>query len=396
MRTSFAVLLLLLGTSLAAFGQSTRPRVAPTPTPPVLANDPRPADANRPPVLGGNTRAKSRTPTSATAKDDADEVVKVETNLVTMPVSVLDRNGRFVSGLQQRDFKIYENGIEQKVGYFQSVEQPFTVILLIDVSPSTQWQIEDIQNAAVTFVNQLRGNDRVMVIAFDERVHILSPVTNNRVMLERAIRRAEFGDGTSLYEAVDDVLNRELRQIQGRKAVVLFTDGVDTTSRRATYQSTIGDVEEADALFYTIRYDTSRDMNAGGYGGGGGYPRRGGGWGNVVGIILGGGGISFPGGGGNNPGSSRSEYETGKRYLETLAQNSGGRKFEADSLQNLDAAFSGIAEELRRQYSLGYYPDNVGKAGDRKQIRIRVMRPDLVVRAKNSYIVGQSNNGSGH
>jgi VWFA-related protein len=204
--------------------------------------------------------------------------------------------------------------------------------------------------------------------------------------------QTEFGDGTGLYEAVDVVLNRELRQIQGRKAIVLFTDGVDTTSRRASYQSTVADVEEADALVYTIRYDTSRDMN-GMYGGGGGmgYP-RGGGWGNVIGIILGGGGMTFPGGrGGGNPGI-RGEYETGKRYLETLAQNSGGRKFEADSLHNLDAAFSGIAEELRRQYSLGYYPDNPGKPGERKQIRVRVMRPDLVVRAKNSYIVGQTDN----
>jgi VWFA-related protein len=397
MRISSAAFLLLFGASLTAFGQSTRPRVAPTPTPPVLTNGSPRTDSNRPPVLGGKTRSTTSPASTASAKDEADEVVKVETNLVTMPVSVLDRNGRFVSGLQQRDFKIFENGIEQKVDYFQSVEQPFTVILLIDVSPSTQWQIEDIQNAAVTFVNQLRGNDRVMVIAFDERVHILSPVTNNRIMLERAIRRAEFGDGTGLYEAVDDVINRELRQIQGRKAVVLFTDGVDTTSRRATYQSTIADVEEADALFYTIRYDTSRDMNGGGVSfPGGGYPRRGGGWGNVVGIILGGGGIGFPGGGGGNSGSSRSEYETGKRYLETLAQNSGGRKFEADSLRNLDEAFSGIAEELRRQYSLGYYPENVGKPGERKQIRVRVMRPELVVRAKNSYIVGQANNASGH
>ena len=96
------------------------------------------------------------------------------------------------------------------------------------------------------------------------------------------------------------------------------------------------------------------------------------------------------GGGGGGRGSS-SEYELGRKYLETLAQNSGGRNFEADTTANLDAAFSGIAEELRRQYSLGYYPENVGQPGERKQIRVRVMRPNVVVRAKNSYIVGQNN-----
>ncbi|QYO66568.1 hypothetical protein [Leptolyngbya sp. 7M] len=91
-------------------------------------------------------------------------------------------------------------------------------------------------------------------------------------------------------------------------------------------------------------------------------------------------------------GSSREEYETGNRYLEELAQKSGGRKFEADTTANLNAAFSGIAEELRRQYSVGYYPEVVGQPGERRQIRIRVMRPNVVVRAKTSYIVGQSEN----
>jgi len=84
------------------------------------------------------------------------------------------------------------------------------------------------------------------------------------------------------------------------------------------------------------------------------------------------------------------DYATGKRYLEMLAQNSGGREFEALSVYNIETAFAGIAEELRRQYSLGYYPENAGKAGERKQIKVRVMRPDVVVRAKNSYIVGQN------
>jgi hypothetical protein len=90
-------------------------------------------------------------------------------------------------------------------------------------------------------------------------------------------------------------------------------------------------------------------------------------------------------------GGSREDYELGKRYLEGLAQNSGGREFEAQTMYNVDSAFSGIAEELRRQYSLGYYPDKVGQIGERRQIKIRVMRPSVVVRAKTSYIVGQTN-----
>ena len=211
--------------------------------------------------------------------------------------------------------------------------------------------------------------------------------------MQRAIQRARFGDGTSLYDAVNQVINQELRRMEGRKAVVLFTDGVDTTSRRSGYQSTLQQTEEVDALFYPIRYDTSSN-----YGNNSPsqtrYPRRrtGGGLGGILGDILGsviiGGGV----GGGNAPaGSTRGEYETGKKYLEELARNSGGRKFEANTTYNLDAAFRGIAEELRQQYSIGYYPKEVGEEGDRRSIRVRVMRPGVVVRAKNSYIVKKNN-----
>lgn len=403
-----ALILACLGLfGVSALAQSSgRPRiVSPTPTPsstpPVLqGGSTLPTTERRAPVLQGSKTLPQTSPTPPTDKqdvtDDDSEVIKVETNLVTMPVSVLDRDGRFITGLQQKDFQIFENGAQQKVEYFQSVEQPFTVILLIDVSPSTQFQIDEIQDAAIAFVNQLRRDDKVQVISFDERVHILSPVTSDRRVLRDAILRTEFGDGTSLYEAVDYVVQKQLKQIQGRKAVVLFTDGVDTTSKRANYQTTINQAEESEALIYPIRYDTQADMNGGWGGGGGGYPqpyprRRRGSWDDIFGTILGGGNVRIGrGGGGRTAGSSSAEYETGRRYLEDLARNSGGRSFEARN--DLNAAFSGIAEELRRQYSIGYYPETVGKVGERKSIRVRVMRPNLVVRAKTSYIVGANDN----
>ncbi|MBS1794878.1 MAG: VWA domain-containing protein [Acidobacteria bacterium] len=390
----------LLTVTVAAQSNRSRPRVVVTDNttaPPTIKGDTNsiPTERRAPVLQGGKTNPTTQpTPpveTEETVEAD-DEVIRVETNLVTMPVSVLDRDGRFISGLQQKDFQIFENGVAQKVEYFQSVEQPFTVILMIDVSPSTKFKIDEIQDAAIAFVNQLRRDDKVQVIAFDEKVHILSPVTNDRRVLQNAIRESEFGDGTGLYEAVDFVIDRQLKQIQGRKAVVLFTDGVDTTSKRSNYQSTIRQVEEAEALFYPVRYDTQDDMN-GGWGGGGNsptrYPRRsGGGWGAILGTILSGGNVQIGRGGGRS-GSTNAEYETGRRYLEDLARYSGGRNFEARN--DLNAAFSGIAEELRRQYSIGYYPESPGKPGDRKQIRVRVMRPNLVVRAKTSYIVGANN-----
>lgn len=391
---------------MAAQSGRQRPRVVPSPSPtPAQQTDREGGESQnrRPPVLGGNVRnpAPSPTPTPSgeetQVEEDDSEVIRVETNLVAFPVSVLTRDGQFVPGLTQQDFQIFENGVRQDIGHFQSVETPFTVILMIDSSPSTRYKMDEIQDAAMAFINQLRPNDRVMVISFDDDTQILCPPTNDRWRIQNAIRRLEFGSGTSLYKAVDEIIDRELATIDGRKAVVLFTDGVDTTSRGASYQSTVRNAEEADAIFFPIRYDTFNDM--GGYSGTGqrgGYPTgRRAGTGSVLGtiinIILTGnvpatGGRST-GGGVGGAGTSRSDYETGKRYLEDLASVTGGRTF--DGSDDLGFAFAGIAEELRRQYSVGYYPEKDGEPGERKEIRVRVMRPNLVVKAKRSYIVGK-------
>jgi VWFA-related protein len=408
-KIAMAFLLLGLFCSVTVFAQTlrkTRPRIVKTPTPtptenpqrtttrPELKNKPETSENRKRPVLIDNTAKKTPTEESPTVEEiieeGDDDIIEIETNFVTLPVSVLDRNGRFVAGLQKRDFKIFENGTEQKVEYFASVEKPFTVVLLIDVSPSTQYKIDEIHQAAISFVDQLRQNDKVMVVSFDENYNILSRPTNNRAQLHNAIRRANFGGGTSLYDAVSRTINQELRRIEGRKAIVLFTDGVDTTSKRANYENSLRQVEEVDALIYPIRYDTYRQYT--GNRGGGGTSRRRPRTGSILGDILGsiitgqGGNVRIGGGG---AGTSAEEYARGKAYLEELARFSGGRKFEADTTRNLDAAFQSIAEELRRQYSLGYYPES-GDKGERRRIRVRVMRPSLVVRTKSSYIVGDS------
>ncbi len=397
-----AVLLGLLGISVfAQTTRRTRPRVVtnPTPTPatrsdkPELKNDtPYDEAAKDRPVLQDNSPSKPPSelgpPPPLVLEDD--EVIKIDTNFVTLPVSVLDRDGRFIAGLRQRDFKIFENGEEQRVEYFASVETPFTVVLLLDVSPSTQYKIDEIRSAAISFVDQLRPNDTVMVVAFDEDYQVLSRPTNDRYRLRNAIMRADFGSGTSLYDAVGKTIDRELREIPGRKAIVVFTDGVDTTSRGADFESTIRQVEEVDALIYPIRYDTYRQYV--------GSTRRrapvrtGNVWADILGSIVVGRAGGVPSGA---KGTSPEEYRVGRMYLEELARFSGGRMFEADTVSNLDLAFASIAEELRRQYSLGYYPDKSGDRGERRRIRVRVMRPDLVVRTKSSYIVGDYNSTLG-
>ncbi len=305
-----------------------------------------------------------------------DEVLKVETSLISIPVSVFNRNGNYISELSKQNFKIFEDGKEQEVAYFGTTEKPFTVVLLIDVSPSTAYKIEEIQNAAISFVGQLKEQDSVMVISFDENVHVLTDFTTDRNKINRAIKQTGFGNGTSLYEAVDLSLRQRLKKIEGRKAVVLFTDGVDTTSRRANFESNLRDAEESDAIIFPIYYNTLLTSLIGG--------------GN--GPMQGSPGLGLPGGGIMGGGGSSADYARGRAYLESLAATTGGRVYKPDyNPSGLTVAFEGIAEELRSQYNIGYYPTSEGEQGQRKQIRVRVNRQNLIIRARDSYIVGGSN-----
>lgn len=430
------IILCLFAGSLLTQAQTRARRVSDNPTPATAS--PRPnSNPTRPPVLGGANRTpgsqtSERQP--ATTQDgpeevDAGDVIKVDTTLVTLPVSVMDRDGRYIPNLKKEDFRLWEEGVEQNVAFFSTVDKPFAVVLMIDTSGSTRFRLEDIQEAAITFVNQLRSDDRVMVVSFDDDIRELSEFTNDRGRLRDAIRQTRTGNGTKLYDAVDMVINRKLNQISGRKAIVLFTDGVDTTSRYASYASNVTDAEELDALVYPIQYDTFQDM-AGNNGGGVQWPGAGVpqiNLGDLLGGIFGGrtnkrgsrrgypdpngpngpnypgtSGPNYPGPNGPNypgtrrgSGRSRDEYELANRYLAEMSERTGARRYEADSVQNMSLAFSKIAEELRRQYSLGYYPRNPAQAGQRRQVRVRVNQPNLAVKTRDSYVFNPSNNRPG-
>jgi VWFA-related protein len=329
------------------------------------------------------------------SEEVAGDVLRVDTSLVTVPVSVMDRSGKYIPSLSREDFHIFEDGVEQKIAYFATVDQPFTVALLMDTSRSTNFKLEDIQNAAIAFVKQLKAEDRVMVVSFDDKINVLTKPTDDREVLINAIRRTRTGGGTRLYDAVDQVIRQHLKGITGRKAIVLFTDGVDTTSRRATYESTIREAEELDALAYPVAYDTNA-----GVGNGPGQSQRLPLPGGRGGIIFGtpfprwpmpgpGGGRGGRGGGPGGGGSNDEDYRRANAYLHDLAEKTGGRYYRGDSLQNISEAFAQIADELRRQYSLGYYPKSTAQDGQRRQIKVRVNQPNLAVSARDSYIYTQ-------
>lgn len=406
-----AVVFLLLSLPLILIqvlqAQSRPRRVGQTTSAPPVTS--QPSQPTRPPVLGGATNAGQQPSTRQTAPPASNEpvevgegdVVRVSTTLVTVPVSVMDRDGKYVPDLRKEDFRIYEDGVEQRIAYFASVEKPFTVVLMLDVSGSTRYKLEDIQDAAIAFVNQLRPDDRVLVVSFEDQIKVLAEATSDRSTLRNAIRRSRTGDGTRLYDAVDFVIKQRLNSISGRKAIVLFTDGVDTTSRHATYQSTVREAEELDALIYPVQFDTYEDVRGGNsspWPSGPSWPSR------RRGPIILNWPIPFPlpmpvpgggrGGGGGGTGSSREEYERADAYLRELAQKTGARVYRPDRTRDLESTFALVAEELRRQYSLGYYPQTAAQAGQRRQIRVRVNRPNLAVRARDSYIFDPSANAT--
>src|SRR5215211_8471764 len=251
--------------------QASSPKTT-SPTSPASTTTEPASPPTKPPVLGGANYPNNR-PAAPQAQEtptgpeevDAGDIIRVNTTLVTLPVSVMDRDGRYIPNLQKEDFRIWEDGVEQQVAFFASVDKPFSVVLMLDTSPSTQFRLEDIQDAAISFVNQLRADDKVMVVSFNDDIKVLSEFTTDRRKLERAIQRAKTDDGTRLYDAVDMVINQQLSRVQGRKAIVLFTDGVDTTSRHANFESNVMDAQELDALIYPVQYDTSRDMNTQNY-----------------------------------------------------------------------------------------------------------------------------------
>ena len=319
-------------------------------------------------------------------------MLKVETSLVTVPVSVLDRQGRFISNLKQDDFHIFENGVEQTVAYFEPAEKPFTVALVLDTSASTHFHLDEIRAAAMEFAKQLRPQDRVLIVSFNDEVLLLTEATNDLSLVETVIEEGvNTGSSTRLYDAVDLTIRERLNKIKGRKAIVLFTDGVDTSSQQATYLSTLREVEELDALIYPVQYDTSDYLNA----------IQGNGTVTVTTTSRGLFGIGSStqtynvpmnnGNIGNNgvpiPGSTKADYDRADRYLHALADKTGGRLYQANDPKQLADAFSRIAEELRRQYSLGYYPkaENAEGADGRRQIRVKVKQSNLAVKARDSY-----------
>ncbi len=277
-------------------------------------------------------------PAPAIEEVDSGDVIRISANLVSVPVIVTNRQGQYVTDLQRRDFHVFENGVEQPILHFSNVDQAFSVVLLIDTSGSTSPFLDQIKTAAKAFVEQLRPSDTIRPVYFHGEIKSLSTGgINDPAEFARAIDRIESGPpnmGTRLYDAVDFGLN-SLRSASPRKAIVLLTDGENTWGK-ATMKGTLREAEESDVVVYTVQY------------------------------------ADF----------------VPQKYLQQLAEKTGGRYFRGGDSNMMRQAFVEIAAELRRQYVLGYRL-NEGTRNSIRTIKVKVDRKHVAVRARQFYTYEQ-------
>jgi len=316
----------------------------------------------------GKSSSSSASTRNETQEVGENDVVKVTTSLVRVPVSVKDRDGRYVADLKREEFQVYENGSEQKIVYFGGVEEPLSVVLLIDASCSIE-KPEDTKAAALAFIDQLRPADSVLPIAFGRNIYALltESTTDHALLRERILllpdgKQTPCDGATRLYDAVDFVIQHVLKQGSGRRAVILLTDGTDSNiSRPGSFMSTLRDASELGVPFYSVRL-----LNK---------------WRGPDNRFRG-----FPN---DNPverAKNNFFWRDIDKYIDDLASLSGGRSFPMTQGGQLKDYFIQIGEELRHQYLLAYYPDTSKGEQQRRKIRVRVNRQKVNVRARESYL----------
>jgi VWFA-related protein len=287
-------------------------------------------------------------------------IIRTQVNLVNLFVTVRDKNKRIVTDLKKEDFKLAEDGADQQIAFFsKEVTLPITLALLLDTSGSEQFMLPAIQDMGGRFLDRvLKKGDEALVMSFDTDVDLLSDFTDDRGQLDRAIRKTRINTpmsggminpgpvpsshitGTALYDAIYLACNEKLSTEAGRKAIVIVTDAQDEGSK----------VREEEAIEAAQRTDT------------------------VIHILL----VADPHFGGNS-GAARK-----------ITEETGGRMIVANSEKHLAEAFDQISEELRSQYTLGYYPTNTTHDGKFRKIKVDMSNHDLKVLARKGYYAPKS------
>ncbi len=312
--------------------------------------------------------------------------LKVRVDSVFLNVSVRDRStNRSVPDLGRSDFQVYEDGVPQQIEQLATGDAPFNLLLLLDVSGSTRSFLGLMKQASTDFTRQIKPNDRIAIAAFNSQVELMQDFTNDRTEASRAIGRLNSSGGTAFYDALLTCIDHYMRGIEGRSAIVVFTDGVDnqlegrnSEGSKTLFSQLYRRIQEIDPIIYTIFLDTERK---------GGVRQRGV-LGEILGGVLGGGrragGYPVPSGGSSgNP----TIYDEARDQLLTIAEQTGGRMYSPSRIEDLSRIYGEIADDLRIQYQLGYNSTNPLRDGKWREIKVQVpSRPNSVVRTRRGYL----------
>jgi VWFA-related protein len=355
---------------------------------------------------GGKQPANSVASSGSPAQPATEQPVttmSVQVKVVNVLATVRDKHGRIVNDLTKDDFTLTEDGRPQTLKYFaRETDLPLTLGLLVDTSMSQRRVLNEERDASQSFLAQVlrEDQDKAFVIHFDREVELSQDLTSSHEKLRAALESLQtpqftrtsggggpgpgsgrgsgrHGGGTLLYDAVFLGSDELMQKQPGRKALIVLSDGVDMGSKESL-EAAIESAQRANTIIYSILF---KDDEA--YGNGGGFGRT---------------GISIPGMGG--PGMGRGgmgggrggrrypeEHADGKKVLERISKETGGRLFEVSKKEPVGQIYSQIQEELRNQYNLGYTP-NVAEAGYHK-IQVVAKKKDLVVQSRDGYYGGK-------
>jgi len=349
-------------------------------------------------------------PSADKANEEVDEgdVVRVETQLVTVPAVVTDRTGRPLAGLKAENFVVLEDGKPQHLTNFATTETPFEIALLLDTSGSTREELGLIRDAANVFINALRPGDRVAIVAFNSvprnasvtaAVEVLSGLNSDRQALRAAIEKLRTSNGTPFYDGLARVADQVFRdppsaEVRGRRAVVALTDGVDSSSDSG-YDDARAKLARAGVASYFIQVNTEDYVED-----------------RLLKDCQDDGRLALSAkqlerfrrlfvpqadkedyqdfcrlGQFERMDISRQLYNLARKEMTEMARTSGGKAFAATSVQEAGAAFAQVANEIGTQYSLGYYPSNKNRDGRFRQIKVEMRGvKDANVRAREGYV----------
>jgi VWFA-related protein len=355
--------------------------------------------------------AQARQPAPPQQPDAAQPAaaLKIQAREVVLPVTVRDKHGALITSLKIGDFTLSEDGRPQTIKSFtRESNLPFRLGLLVDTSRSVSGALDNERKAAEKFVDQMLPADpsaaqkgEAFLIHFDHEVELLQDFTNSRDKLHKELddmgpTRAEqnssqgpetTGDdrprgghgGTQLYDAIYLASHELMESKDGRKALIVYSDGADRGSKE-TLNDAVDAADHANVTVYTIYFKGEQENN------GNNFPGQGGRRGGIGGGGYPGGGGGYPGGGGGRRGGDTSANGIdGKKIMERIAERTGGRYFEAKKKDNLEEIYNQIAEELRGQYLLTYTPDKVDTDGGFHKIALKASKDDLIVVTREGY-----------